>query len=182
MSKGLMVVLAVVVIVLIVGITIGSMWIQYNNGEISLRNQITMKLKDNQSEFDNMWKKISQVTQVAVKDRESLSKIFNDYAEARTPKSDNAALMRWVQESIPNINQQTFTNIQNIVISSRDSWTMRQKELLDYKREHDNLRTLFPSSIFVGGRPEIIVTIITSSKTENAFKTGKDEDVDLFKK
>jgi hypothetical protein len=59
---------------------------------------------------------------------------------------------------------------------------MRQKELIDYKREHDNLRKLFPSCIFVGSRPEIKIIIITSEKTENTFKTGKDNDVDVFGK
>jgi len=92
--------------------------------------------------------------------------------------------MRWVQESVPNVDLSVYKNLQNIIVGSRDSFTMRQKELLDLKREHDKLLRSFPSNILFGmlGIKEMSVTIITSSKTQEAFKTGKDDDVELFKK
>jgi hypothetical protein len=91
--------------------------------------------------------------------------IFVQYANARSMKSDNM-IMAWVKETVPNVNSSTYQNLQNIIIGSRDSWTMRQKELLDYKREHDNLRMMFPGSLFLAGRPEIKVVIVTSNKTQ----------------
>ena len=68
----------------------------------------------------------------------------------------------------------------NIITSSRDRWTMRQKELLDYKREHDNILDKIPSGWFPAGRQKIDVKIITSSRTEAAFESGVDDDVDVF--
>ena len=159
------------------------MGISYSNGEIRLRNAITAKQKDNTSEFDNLWKKITQTVQVAEKDRESLQEIFNSYANARSGgQPDNGALATWINESVPNVDSATFTNLQNIITGSRDAWTQRQKELLDMKRAHDDRLTTFPSSVFVGGRGAIEVQIITSTKTDAIFQSGSDDDVDLFDK
>jgi hypothetical protein len=182
MSKGMIVGCAVGGVLLLLLAGIGAMYVTYSNQEVRLRNQIEAKLTDNKNEFDNMWKKISQVAQVSDRDRKSLQEIFNSYAEARAGQggANDGALMRWVQESIPNVNPQTMANLQNIITSSRDAFTMRPKELIDYKREHDNLRTLFPSSIFVGSRPEIRITVVTSERTEETFRTGQDNDVSVF--
>jgi hypothetical protein len=58
---------------------------------------------------------------------------------------------------------------------------MRQKELIDYKREHDDLRMKFPSRIFLKNVQEIKIIIITSSKTKKTFESGEDNDVGVFK-
>jgi hypothetical protein len=154
--------------------------ISTSNKEIRLRVTLSAKQLDNKSEFDNMWKKIQQVAQVTEEDRESLMRLFNEYANARTTK-EGGSLSKWVQESVPNVDNSTFKNLQNIIVSSRDSWTARQKEIINLKAEHDYLRLQWPSSMVVGGRPEVEITIITSGRTERTFGTGKDDDVDVFK-
>jgi len=75
-----------------------------------------------------------------------------------------------------------FILTRNIIASSRDSWTMRQKELIDLSREHNKLLGLFPGSLVFSilGRKPIDITIVTSSKTEKAFETGKDDDTKVF--
>lgn len=183
MSKNTIITLSVIGFVVIFGLTALFMGISYSNGEIRLRNAITAKQRDNTSEFDNLWKKISQTVQVAEKDRASLMEIFNSYAQARSSgQPDNGALATWINESVPNVDSTTFTNLQNIIAGSRDAWTQRQKELLDMKRAHDNRLDTFPSSVFVGGRPRIEVQIITSTRTDAVFQQGTDDDVDLFDK
>lgn len=181
MKKNGMIILASLITIIVLSLLIVGMFVSYSNKEIMLRNQITTKQQDNQNEYDNMWKKISQVAQVAEKERQSLMDIFVQYANARSMKSDNL-VMTWIKETVPNINSNTYQNLQNIIISSRDNWTMRQKELLDYKREHDNLRMMFPGSLFLASREEIKITIITSSRTQETFKTGNDDNVDVFGK
>ena len=156
------------------------MYFSYSNTEIRLRNAIVAKQADNRNEMDAMWKNIAQTAQVAEKDRQSLMEIFNGYASARQGGGESKAIFNWITESCPNVDTKTFQNLQNIIVAQRDTFKFRQKELLDLKREHDNAIDLFPSSIFVGGRGKIDVTIVTSSRTENAFKSGKDDDVKLF--
>lgn len=174
---------SIVVLTVLIAFALGifGMYVSYNNDYVMLMNLGKTKQLDNKNEFDNMWKKISQTSQVSEKERESLSKIFVEYANARTNQS-NQQIMTWVQESIPNVSSDLFKNLQNIIVSSRDSWTMRQKELLDIKRELDNLLQKIPGSWFLSGRPTLDVVIVTSSKTEKSFETGKDDDVSVFGK
>ncbi len=184
MSKGLIISLAVLGVFFLFIITIIGMVISTSNTEATLRTAIETKQKDNQSEFDNLFKKISQVAQVSEKQMSALKDIFVSHAEARTGDNDGGSLMKWVQESVPNVDTSTFKNLQNIITSSRDAWTMRQKELLDLSREHTKLLRIFPSNIILSmlGRKEINIVIITSSRTQAAFETGKDDDTDVFKK
>lgn len=185
MSKGTIITLGVVGILLIIVLVFGGMVIGTFNTEVTLRTTIEQKQKDNTSEFDNMWKKISQVAQVTEGQKEALKEILVGYAQARSQgKGGSGSFINALHEAIPNVDTSTFNNLQNIIVGSRDSFTMRQKELLDLKREHDKLLRTFPSNVILGmfGRKEIDVMIVTSSKTEKTFETGKDDVVSVFSK
>lgn len=180
MNKSLIALIGIAgtfVLAIVIGLL---MYVTYSNAEVRLRNAMVAKQKDNQNEMDAMWKNIAQTAQVAEKDRSSLMEIFNGHALARTGTGDNKAIFKWIQESVPNVDTKTFQNLQNIIVSQRDGFKFRQKELLDFKREHNNLIDTYPSRIFVGGRGKIDVVIVTSTRTDNAFKTGKDDNTDLF--
>jgi len=166
-------VLGLLVLMLLVGA------IGFHNKEVQLRNLINATQVDNKNSMDNMWKKISQVTQVTDEQKNALVEIFQSYTEGRG--STGGGLMKWVQEAVPNVDQTTFQNLQNIVTASRDTFKRNQTELLDRKREHDNLIAMFPGNIYAMafGRHSIDVVIVTSSRTENAFETGTDDDVSL---
>jgi hypothetical protein len=162
-------------------ITVAIMWVSYSNSEVRLRNTIVAKQRDNQNEMDAMWKNISQTAQVAEKDRSSLMEIMTGYAQARTGTGDaSKSIMNWIKESVPQVSSKVFSKLLNIIVSQRDGFKFRQKELLDLKREHDNLIDTFPSSLFVGSRGKIDVVIVTSTRTDNAFKSGKDDETQLF--
>jgi hypothetical protein len=165
---------------LIFVIILGGYFVSVMNRETGLRNHITAKQTDNTSEYDNLWKKLSQSAQVTDAQKEALREIIVGYAEAR--KAGSGSLATMVKEAVPTVDTSTFNNLLNIVTASRDAWTMRQKELIDLKREHDNVIDLFPSSLVctILGREKIEIKIVTSSRTGEAFKTGKDDDVDLF--
>lgn len=167
--------------VLIFGISIVMTIMSWRNAEVMQRNLITAKQKDNTQEFDNMRKKINGIVSIPDAMFSNLREIFDSHASSRTGTGKDGSLMKWVQESIPNVDESSkiYGQIMNIVVSSRDGWTSRQKELLDMKRVHDNIldvgfRGLFLSSVL--GRQKIDVTIITSSKTKEVFATGEDND------
>lgn len=164
------------VVLLIYGVSV-------SNGEARLRNQLKAKQTDNNSEYDNLWKKISQSAQVTDAQKQALVDIIVGNSKARAGQG-GGSLATMVHEAVPNVDTKTFENLQNIITGSRDSWTFRQKELLDLKREHDNMLSTFPSSMILGflGREPIDVTIVTSGRTKDAFKTGADDDVDVFNK
>jgi len=183
MSKGLIITLGIVGIFVLILFVLGGSVIGTFNREVSLRTTIEQKQVDNRSEFDNFWKKISQVAQVTDAQKNAIKEILVGYADARSQGRDgNGSFINALHEAIPNLDLTTFNNLQNIIVGSRDGFTMRQKELLDLKREHDKLLRTFPSNIILGmfGRKPIDVMIVTSTKTEKTFETGKDDDVNVF--
>lgn len=182
MNKGMIAVLGVFGIIVIGSFMVAGTFISYFNRDTNLRVLMEAKQTDNQSEFDNVKKKILQVAKVTDKQMESLKEIFVSYADARTSQ-DSEKMMNWVQEAIPNVDTKTFDNLQNIIVSSRDAFTMRQKELIDLKREHDALIKMFPGNIILGmimGKKPFEIQIVTSTRTKESFKTGVDDDTDLF--
>jgi hypothetical protein len=186
MNKTLIAVLGFLGVCVITGIVLLGIGVSFHNKEVTLRNAISAKQTDNKNQMDAMWKNISQVAQVAEKDRESLSAIFKDYAGARSGTSDNRVIFKWITEAVPNVqvNSAVFQNLQNIILSQRDGFKFRQTELLDLGREHNNLLTKFPGIVIASvlGRKQIELVIITSTRTEDAFKSGKDDDTNLFNK
>ena len=64
MPKVWMVVIGVVAVLFLTVFILFGYGISLSNQEVRLRTTIEAKQRDNTSEFDNMWKKISQVAQV----------------------------------------------------------------------------------------------------------------------
>jgi hypothetical protein len=178
---GLTVLLAIVLVALFLAAWV----IGLSNKDKQFRNLLEAKQADNTSEFDNLRKKISQSVEVPDMAFDKLKEVFNEYADARSgDKNASAALANWIHEAVPNVDvaSETFVNLQNIITSSRDAWTQRQKELLDIKRQHDNLLDTDPGGFVLRsflGREEVDVQIVTSTLAERAFETGTDDDFSL---
>jgi hypothetical protein len=166
--------------VLLVVIVFASWWIGTSNTEVRLRRAIEAKLTDNKNEISNMMQKISQTVQVSDRQAEKTLELVTGYAEARGGVK-GGGFINMLQEAIPNQNLATYEKLLPIITASRDSWTMRQKELIDLKREHDTLRTIFPASLVVGGRPEIKIVVVATAKATRAMTTGIEEEEPLFK-
>lgn len=152
------------------------------NQAAGLKNLYEAKLKANTASFDNMWKTISQSVQVADKQKDALKEIFNSHAAARSQGAQNDQLiMKWVQESVPNVDVSVYRNLQNIITSSRDGWTMRQLELVDIARQYNQSLVQFPTNVFlrIFGFQPIEAKVITSERTEKTFETSQDNDVKL---
>lgn len=165
------------VILIVAGVVISA-----SNSEVDLRTAIEAKQRDNKNEMDGMWKTISQVAQVTDAQKKALLEIFVGHAQARN--TGGGAVMNWIKESVPNVDTSTFNNLQNVITAKRDGFVFRQKELLDLSREHNRILQRFPSGVILSflGRKPVPVTIVTSSRTEEAFEAGKDDDVSVFTK
>lgn len=170
------VLVGLITLVAVIGL-IGISFVSMSNKEVRLRNLITAKQRDNISALDNMQKTIAQSAQIPPAAMESLKAIVVGYADAR--KGGSGSLATMVTEAIPNVDTSTFNNLMNIVGAERKAFATRQKELLDLGREHNDTRTVWPSSMVCGGRPEIPLQIVTSARAEGSMATGRDDDIDL---
>lgn len=160
------------------------MYIGYSNSEIGLRQQIVAQQSKNEAVFDNTWKIINQRAGVATEYKEAFRENYADIMDSRYGEggAGQDSMFLWIQEHNPEFSVELYRDLGNAIEEQRTAFTREQSKLIDLKREHDTLRTTFPASLFLKSRSEIEITVVTSSKTKEAFSTGEDNDVDLFNK
>lgn len=170
---------AVVGILVMVGIVVGGMFFTYSNREVQLRNLAIAQERANANIFDKVWKVISQKAQVTDKYSKDFASVYTKIMDARYSGKDKV-LFNWIKEHNPNFDSAIYNNLLDTIQGQREEFAEVQNKLIDIKREHDNLRMTYPARWFVGRREELKITIVTSDKTEDVFKTGKDNDVKVF--
>lgn len=182
MKGWLIGVLALVFVSVIVAVAgIGTMmYFNVSNKEIDLRSQYVAQEKVNETIYDKVWKIIQQKAQIKSDYAKDFKNIYTDVMNARYGNESNGSpLFKWIQEQNPNFSIDLYKDLSQTIEAQRNEFARVQARLIDIKREHQNLRLKFPTSLFVGGRPELELKIVTSSKTEQAFETGKEDDISL---
>jgi hypothetical protein len=135
--------------------------------------------------FDNTWKKIQQQAGVADQYKTGFKEIYVEMMNARyagDSASGKETLMKWITESNPTFDIGLYKTLMNTIEGSRNEFTMEQKKLIDIDRELKSMKVTFPNSIILGGKADLEIKLVTSAKTEEAYKTGQENDVDLFPK
>ena len=168
------------IVVVLGGVCIFSKGVSVYNTHIDLKNQIEAKQKANEAIFDNTWKKINQTVQVSDKYKDGLKEVLLAYTSGRS-KGDSQLLMDWTKEAVPTFDSSIYKQINNVITSSRDDFTKNQEILIDLSRQHQQFIQKFPNNVFCAilGIKEIEIKVVTSSKTEEAFNTGKENDIKL---
>ena len=181
MSKKLIIGLVSGGLVAAIVLILVMMNVSYKNAEIELRNQATAQEETNKATFDKVWKTLKQKAGVTDKYAADFKSTFGGLMKDRYAGDQKGnPMFKWIQERNPKFSVELYKDLSQAIESNRATFLRVQNRLVDIKREHDNLRQKFPSSIFVGSKPELEVTIVTSSKTEKTFQTGKEENVELF--
>ena len=168
------------VIIIFFGLTLFMMNIHYDNTDARLRNLVTAKQRDLTNNFDAMWKILSQLAQVKDEYKTDFRDVYGTIMEGRY-QGNKGSLMLWIKEHNPEFDSKIYMKLMTSIEANRKEFMHAQTEMLDMKREHDNLRTTAPSMWFIPDK-EVTVKIVTSTKTERVFESGKDDDVQLFKK
>ena len=168
------------VVIILGGLCVVGKGISVYNTSVDFTTKIEAKQKANEADFDAMWKKISQVSQVSDKYKDGLKEVLASYTNGRKKESDQL-LMDWTKEAIPTFDSSIYKQINNVITSSRDDFANSQKVLIDIQRQYNNFIRKFPNNIYCSilNIKEVEIKVVTSSKTENAFNTGKEDDVKL---
>lgn len=182
--KYLIGILALVAAVVVLGGIMVGLWGVgiYNTAQERLTT-IEAKVSDNESQFDNVWKQVSQLAQVAEANKEGLRQILVGNSEARAGKSDQV-VFNWIKEAAPNVDLSIYKQVANIISGKRDFFTARQTELVEYCRVYNADLRKFPQGFVLKflGFKEIQPKLITSTRSKEAIHTGVDDDVEVFKK
>lgn len=167
-------------LIVICGISLTMVFFSYSNREITLRNRATAQEKENKTVFDKMSKTILQQAQINEKYASDFKEVILKNTENRYKDKD--PVMIWITEQNPSLPQETYLKIMNSIEALRAEFQQRQTKLISIQQEHTNLLTLFPGSLFLTGRKPLEIKIVTSSKTEAAFSTGVEDDINIYQK
>lgn len=157
------------------------MYFVYDNKYVTLNNLYEAQVAQDKLVHDEMWKILQQQAGVT----ENYSESFNkNYTNIMNSRNYGGEMMKWITESNPTFDTKLYDKLMTSIEVYRTKFTMVQSKLISIHNEMKNLLTLFPSRIFlvtIGGHILPELNIVTSSRTDNAFVTGKDDDTKLFK-
>jgi len=179
-SRTLIAVLVVLgVFVLFVGGTVISA-LSWRSDAVSGEATIEAQYKQNQNNYDNMWKRIKEIAKVPGMYTEDLKKVWDGVMKARYGGDGSKAMWQWIKEHNPSLPAGMYTQLQRAIEAGRTSFAADQKALIDKKRVYQvhlksNVGMIWSN---VWGYPTIDLAkfdIVTSSKTEAAFDSKKDD-------
>ena len=130
--------------------------------------------------YDKITKVFIQKAQVTEKYAESFTEAYVKMADARY-KGKNP-MFNLILEQNPEFSPEMFKDLSQSIEGLRSEFAREQKKLLDKEREFNLLLKKFPTSIFMGffGEKPLESKLVLSTKVNESFETGVDDDVDLF--
>ena len=154
------------------------------NNHADIHNQATAQQKANEVVYDEVWKVLAQKAGILDKYATDFKSVYASIFDERYQgqNSGQSPAFMWIKEQNPNFSMEMYKDLSSAVEVYRGKFSRVQQRLIDIKREDDNLHTKIPSSWFVGGKKDLEINIVTSTKTEKVFMTGKEDDIDLFQK
>lgn len=159
------------------------MSIHYVNKEIDLRAQVVAQQKKCEGHFDTMWKILSEKAGVTEQYKDAFKDIYPDLIAGRYSGNQDGSLMKWVKESNPNFDTSLYKDLMASIESERTGYLNEQDRLIDLQKEHKTFIVKRPAKWFLDSDlKEVAIKTISSTRTNNAFETGKEDDYDLFKK
>lgn len=169
-----------ITIILIFGIITFSMNISIENKEIDLRETTVAQNKRCEAYFDKMWKILKQKAGVTDQYKQAFMDIYPKLIEGRYSQGDGS-LMKWVQESNPTFDASMYKDLMKSIEIERTGFFNEQSILIDMQREHKVCLQKAPNRWFLAdGLKPVEIKVITSSKTDEVYRTGKEDDIELF--
>ena len=113
--------------------------------------------------------------------KNAFKQIYPKLIEGRYAQGDGS-LMKWIQESNPTFDISLYSSLMRSIEVERTGFFNEQSSLIDMQREHTVYIQKAPNRWFLGDDKKIPVEIkvITSSKTDEVYRTGKEDDIELY--
>lgn len=145
------------------------------NREKGLRADFENEQRVNQADFDNMYKTIAQKYQVSGEFYDQLKELTQAAVQGRS----GGALAKSVTENYPNMDPALAREVMATIEGKRNQFQSHQTKLSDIKNQHDHLIGRVPGIVFLFWVQPLKLEMVTSDRTQDAFRTGKDNDVGL---
>lgn len=145
---------------------------------------IKAQYEQNKNDYDNMWKKFREMAQVPEMYTNDLKKLFDGAMQGRYGANGSQAVFQFIQEHNPQLDSAVYTQLQRAIEAGRNAFMADQQQLIDKKREYETVlngnTAVFVNFLF--GFPHIDLAkygIVTSERTDDAFRNGHDDEVHL---
>lgn len=178
-------------IAVLIGIIMFFSYTSACNTEMTMRKQVEAEQDVCKANFDKMFKTISQLAQVPEqfmdKSKEAFKEIYIPIMEGRYSKGDGS-LMKWITESNPQFDLNAFAKLYDklaiAIEANREEYFQEQKKLIDLHREHSTfINTWWNKNVWgLAKLGDVKITIVTSKTTKDAYNTGEENDIEIFKK
>ena len=203
-NTTLIVILGIVALLFVVAAGFGMNGCSYYKSVVKQSNDTEMQWKNNQIQYDNMWKVVQETAQVAERERGSFKEIFFGVMEGRYGDDGSQAVMQWITEHNPSPSPDLYTKVMTIIEAQRNTFTNGQK-MLSQRQSVFKTTLQSPMGVFLwngmfgfpaeitgkykppedydgdGKLTALDYPIVTSSKTEKVFEEGKeDEPMNVF--
>jgi hypothetical protein len=184
MKKSTMILLSLIGLVIVGGIIALTAFIGFSNQESHLKNSFKREMSNRAAFYDKMYKIISQKSQIAIRNDSSFKDNIHMIMDAR--KDSEQIFMKWIQESNPNANfsevSALYKDLSRAVEAEREGFFVQEKTLADIVNQHDNLISTYPGAFYniFFNRESITYKPISSDRTDDVMKTGKDNNTSVF--
>jgi hypothetical protein len=150
------------------------------NTEIDLRARTEAQNKKCEAYFDKMWKILKQKAGVTDQYKKAFQEIYPKLIKGRYAQGDGS-LMKWIQESNPTFDVSLYSSLMRSIEVERTGFFNEQSTLIDMQREHKVYIQKAPNRWFLSDTLKLVdIKVITSSKTDEVYRTGKEEDIELY--
>lgn len=139
---------------------------------------------DNQNVLAQYSNRVAEAAQIPEMQKEDLKEVVTAALDARYGEEGSRAMFQFIQEQNPTIDSTVYVKLQNIIESGRTDFQVAQTRLIDQKRVYEtSLGSFWTGTMMkVAGFPRVPLdtyNIVINDRTEDAFKTGKEEPIQL---
>ncbi len=173
--------------IILAGIFLG--YVSASDTEMILKEKTIAQNKVCEANFDKMFKTIAQVAQVPdqfiEKSKQAFIDIYPQLIKGRYDNSRGGSLMSWVTESNPQFDiasaTSMYSNIQKAIEVNRQEFFAEQRRLIEFKRAHTTFINKFINkNLYRLGSRDFDIVVITSETTEQVYKSGQENNIELF--
>jgi hypothetical protein len=134
MSTTVKVALGAFVLMFIVAFSVTASGFSIYNDCTRQENGLEAQYKQNQSNYDALYKKVTETAGVADKYAGDLRKAYDGAMKDRYGDGGSKAVISAITEQNPNLDANVYKQIQQVIEAGRDSFSADQKTLLELTR------------------------------------------------
>lgn len=172
---GVFLIMVLIAVIFVFGI------FNFRSTVVSLENRIDAQYTANQSNYDNMWKKFKEMTQVTDIQADQFKEVYTDLISGRYEDPD--LLFKMVSEQNPSLGTEVYTTLQLEIASGRTVFDNNQAKIVDMVREYNTYINTglgyFYNFIFNYEQIDTDKFIVTSELTQKTFDSGKSDELQL---